>query len=83
MKKNIIFSRITASLMSAVMTLSLLTAAPASVSAEDSSKVYQYDRYSVKYAVRNEWTCNQSVEINLKNAGTEAITGWAGEPPVA
>ena len=50
---------------------------PIEVFAEIGSHTYTYDNYTVEYAVLNEWEGNQSVQVTIRNTGTESILNWA------
>ena len=49
---------------------------PFEVFAETVSKIYEYDGYSVDYSVLNEWEGNQSIQVTIRNTGTESILNW-------
>lgn len=50
---------------------------PMEVFAEIGSHTYAYDNYEVDYAVLNEWEGNQSIQVTIRNTGTESILNWA------
>ena len=40
-------------------------------------KMYEYNTYTVKYEIVNEWENNQNVKITLTNTSEDEIVGWA------
>jgi len=50
---------------------------PLDVFAEVGSHTYTYDSYEVDYAVLNEWEGNQSIQVTIRNTGTESILNRA------
>lgn len=62
-------------MLAASMSLSLLTAMP--VSADTTTTTYNYDGYSVKYNVTNEWDNAQIVELTVTNTENYSLLSWA------
>ena len=57
--------------------LNMSASIPLDVFAEVGSRTYTYDNYEVDYAVLNEWEGNQSIQVTIRNTGTESILNWA------
>lgn len=49
------------------------------VFAENNTKKYEYDGYTVYYSVVSEWENNQNVNVKIKNKGNKTIENWAVE----
>lgn len=60
-----------------IFMLNMSASVPLDVFAEVSSHTYTYDSYEVDYAVLNEWEGNQSIQVTIRNTGTESILNWA------
>ncbi len=79
MRKNGV-KRAAAWIMSAAMSLSVFGAMPTGwVSAETGETTYEYEGYTVDYAVTGEWSGTQTVRITVTNTGEESILNWALE----
>ena len=51
---------------------------PININAEETTeKFYEYNTYTVKYEIVNEWENNQNVKITLTNMSEDEIVGWA------
>jgi hypothetical protein len=45
----------------------------------DSTRIYNYENYTIEYKVKTEWTGNQDVGVTVKNTSDEPLQGWAFE----
>jgi hypothetical protein len=45
----------------------------------DSTMMYNYENYTIKYTVKTEWTSSQDVGVTVKNTSEEPLRGWAFE----
>lgn len=60
-----------------ILMFNMSASIPLDVFAEVGSHTYTYDSYEVDYAVLNEWEGNQSIQVTIRNTGTESILNWA------
>lgn len=59
-----------------IFMLNMSASIPLDVFAEVGSRTYTYESYEVDYAVLNEWEGNQSIQVTIRNTGTESILNW-------
>ena len=60
-----------------ILMFNMTAVVPFEVFAETGTHTYNYDSYTVEYAVLNEWEGNQSIQVTIQNTGTESILNWA------
>lgn len=64
-------------ILAIILMFNMSAVLPMEVFAEIGSHTYTYDNYEVDYAVLNEWEGNQSIQVTIRNTGTESILNWA------
>ncbi len=64
-------------ILAIILMFNMSAVLPIEVFAEIGSHTYAYDNYEVDYAVLNEWEGNQSIQVTIRNIGTESILNWA------
>lgn len=60
-----------------IFMLNMSASVPLDVFAEVGTHTYTYDNYEVDYSVQSEWEGNQSIQVTIRNTGTESILNWA------
>lgn len=74
-KQKTKIKHILSSVLAFTVTANLFAVLP--VSAENESRTYSGDGYSITYDVTNSWFGNQNVQVTLTNTGDEPLLNWA------
>lgn len=68
--------RILATMIGTAMSANILLSMPFSVFADNISRTFEFDGYTVGYEVTNSWGNTEVISLTLTNTGTETIEDW-------